>query len=282
MFKLTIAAVLCLNFLLAGCDDISTEPPEMQTMHESRPVGETKQLNVDLRYDVGNLEISKISDENLFAFDLQYDRRHYDPKFNFAGGANASMRLDIHGRGNTNPRGNENDLALKLSDKVPLDLDVTAGVTESRLEMSTLQLERLHLRGGVGKTEITFDSGSPVGLRSFDVESGVGELIVHGLGNTHVERLDLKGGVGHAELDFTGDLGMTRTDATIKVGVGSLKIAIPRDADVEIEGSGGLLSNISAPSFDHNGNRYTHRGNGGASIRIHVESGIGGVEVELK
>jgi hypothetical protein len=282
MSKLTIAAVLVLTFLLGGCDDISTEPPDMQTMHESRPIGETKELSVDLKYDVGNLEISKLSDENLFAFDLQYDRRHYDPRFSFDGTEKASMRLDIHGRGNTNPRGNENDLALRLSDKVPVNLDVTAGVTESRMEMATLQLQRLHLRGGVGKTEITFDSGSPVAMKSFDVESGVGELIVHGLGNTRLERLDLKGGVGHAELDFTGDLGMTRTDATIQVGVGSIRITIPRDADVEIEGSGGFLSNISAPSFDRNGDTYTHRGNGGAMIRMHVASGIGGVEVELR
>jgi hypothetical protein len=281
MSKLIIAAVLCSGLLLAGCDNLDTEPADMQTMHESRPAGEAKDLDVDLKYDVGNLEITKISDENLFSFDLQYDRRHFDPKFDFDAGDHASMRLEIHGRSHSNPRGNENELNLRLTDKVPINLDVTAGVSESHLDMGALQLKRLQLRGGVGKTEVTFDKQSPVALQSFDIESGVGELIVHGLGNTHVERMDLKGGVGHAELDFTGDLGMTRTDATIRVGVGSIRLTIPREADVEIDGAGGLMSNISAPSFEHNGHTYTHRGNGGATIRIRVESGIGGVQVEL-
>jgi hypothetical protein len=113
------------------------------------------------------------------------------------------------------------------------------------------------------------------------VESGVGELIIHGLGHARVGQIDLKGGVGHTELDFTGDLGMARTDATIKVGVGEIRLTIPRDADVEIEAEGSFLSNISAPSFDHQGRNYTHHGNGGAKIHIKVQSGVGGVEVEL-
>jgi hypothetical protein len=93
--------------------------------------------------------------------------------------------------------------------------------------------------------------------------------------------MDLQGGVGHTEIDFTGELGTTRSDATVKVGIGSVRLIIPRDADVDIDGQGSFLSNISAPSFDHQGHTYTHHGDGGAHIHIRVESGIGGVEVEL-
>jgi hypothetical protein len=118
-------------------------------------------------------------------------------------------------------------------------------------------------------------------MQSLEVESGVGELIIHGLGNTHVEHVNLQGGVGHTEIDFTGELGTTSSDATVKVGIGSVRLIIPRDADVDIDGQGSFLSNISAPSFDHQGHTYTHHGAGGAHIHIRVESGIGGVEVEL-
>ena len=35
----------------------------------------------------------------------------------------------------------------------------------------------MHLRGGVGKTEVSFDKPSAETLESLDVESGVGELL---------------------------------------------------------------------------------------------------------
>jgi hypothetical protein len=202
--------------------------------------------------------------------------------FAFDAGDRASMRLEMNSRHGFNPgRGKDNELTLRLTDKVPLELDFSAGVSESHLDMTGLKVRRMRLRGGVGKTEVTFDRPSGEVLTSFDVESGVGELIVHGLGNAQIQQLDLKGGVGHTEIDFTGELGTSEVNARIKVGVGAVKLTVPRDADVEVEADGSFLSNISAPSFERNGRTYTHRSEGGAKIRIHVESGIGGVEIEL-
>ena len=274
-------SLMFVSLVLSGCDAVSG-PPDIQMLRETRPIGSTKELDVDLKFDVGQLEISKAQDENLIGLDLQYDRRLYDPSFSFNEGDRASMRFDLNGRGGFNGgHSNENELTLRLSDKVPIDLNLSAGVSESRLEMNGLKMRRVRLRGGVGKTEVTFDKPSGQVMESLDVESGVGELIIHGLGNTQVGRVDFKGGVGHAELDFTGDLGTTNTEARIKVGVGAIRLTVPRDADIEIEAEGSFLSNISAPSFERNGRIYTHRGDGGAKIRIRVESGIGGVEVEL-
>lgn len=274
--------LLCVLPALPACNVVNSEPPDVQVLRESRPVGDAKQLAVNLKYDVGQLEITKTTDDKLFSLDLEYDRNRYQPKFSFDSGDRASMRLEMDkDQGFSGGNNHENDLTLRLTDKIPLDLEVATGVSESRLEMTGLRIQRMRLRGGVGKTEISFDKPSGQALESFEAESGVGELIIHGLGNARVGRVDLKGGIGHAELDLSGDLGATQTDVSIKVGVGEIKISIPRDADVEIEAEGGFLSNISAPSFDRNGRTYTHRGEGGAKIHINVKSGIGGVEVEL-
>jgi len=285
MKRLALLSLLfCIGPVLTSCDQINSEPPDIQVLRESRPVENTKEFAVDLKYDVGQLEITKTTDDKLFSYDLQYDKRRYDPKFSFDAGDRASMRLDTNSHGSNSlggGHGKDNDLTLRLSDKVPLDLNLATGVADSRLEMSGLQVHRMHLRGGVGKTEVTFEKAQAQPMDSFDVESGVGELIVHGLGNTQVSHVDLKGGVGHTELDFTGELGMAHIDASVQVGVGEIRVTIPRDADVEIEAEGSFLSNISAPSFEHSGKTYTHHGEGGARIRIHVKSGVGAVEVEL-
>jgi hypothetical protein len=281
------AVVRGLCLVAAGClftsCDVMSGPPDIQSLRESRPVGDTKELVVDLKYDVGQLDISPVSDDNLFSLDLQYDRQLYDPSFNFNAGDRANVRLDMNSRrGFGGGRERENELNLRLTDKVPLDLNLTTGVSESRLDLAGVKVRRMRLKGGVGKTEVTFDKPSGETLTSLDVESGVGELIIHGLGNTQVQRLDLKGGVGHSEIDFTGYMGgASTTEASIKVGVGAVRLKVPRDADVEIEAKGSFLSNISAPSFEHNGGNYTHRGEGGPKIRIRVESGVGGVEVEM-
>ena len=274
-------ALLSLFLLVASCDMNFDGPADIQVLKESRPIGTAKEFVVDLKYDVGELEIIRTTDD-LFAFDLQYDRNHYDPRFTSDAGDRSSLTLELSSRrGFGSGRGKDNDLTLRLTDKVPIDLNLTAGVTESRLEMTGIKLRSMRIRGGVGKTEVTFDKPSGQVMNSLDVESGVGELVIHGLGNAQVERLDLKGGVGHTELDFTGDLGESRTEARIKVGVGAVRLTVPREADVEIEAEGSFLSNISAPSFERNGRMYTHRGDGGAKIRIQVESGIGAVEIEL-
>ena len=277
------ALMLALS-LLSGCvGDIDNRPVEMEAMRESRPVGGAKEFAVNLKFDVGQLEIAKVADDNLFSFDLQYDKQRYEPKFNFDSGDRASLRLEMNSRDGFNRgRGSDNDLTLRLNEKVPLDLDITTGVSESHLDMTGLQIRRMHLRGGVGKTEVTFDRPSGEKLKSLDVESGVGELIIHGLGNTQIQTMNVRGGVGRTELDFSGDLGMTNADATIKVGVGEVRLMVPREADVEIEGQGSFLSNVSAPTFEQNGHTYTHRGESGApKIHIRVESGVGGVNVEL-
>ncbi|HYR87166.1 MAG TPA: hypothetical protein VE422_24000 [Terriglobia bacterium] len=280
----TILLALCggLSLVTAGCV-IDDAPPDYQTMRESRPIGTTSRLSVDLKYDVGTLEIEKASDDNLFSFDLEYDRARTTPRFDFNEGDHATLRLELDSRSGRSGFGrHDNDLALRLSEKALLDLDVRTGVSESHLDLTGLALERMQLRGGVGKTDVTFGKAVRDPVKSLEVESGVGELTIRGLGNARVERLDLKGGVGHSELDFTGELGKTNTDCSIKVGVGAVRLILPKDADIEIQGSASFLSNINAPDFQRDGRTYTHPGsNDGARIRIRVESGIGGVTVDL-
>jgi N-terminal domain of toast_rack, DUF2154 len=280
MKKLMLVCLLT-SPLFVACDAVDG-PADIEVLRESRPIGSTQELVVDVKYDVGQLEVMRTSDDSLFNLDLQYDRRRYEPRFTFNEGERSTMRLDVESnRGFGSPHGRDNDLTLRLSDKIPFDLNLAAGVSESRLEMAGLKIRRLRLRGGVGKTEVTFDKPTGQVLNSLDVESGVGELIIHGLGNAQVEQVDLKGGVGHTELDFTGELGTANMQARIKVGVGAVRLTIPREADVEIEAEGSFLSNISAPSFERDGRKYTHHGDGGPKIRIEVQSGVGGVEVEL-
>jgi len=291
--KTLIASAITFVVVVAACDVIPNEPPDMQVLRESRPLGDAKALSVEVSYDVGKMEVLKSKAEDLFSIDLEYDRRRAKPTVHFAG---SSLKFDLDNTslsGGSHGFGKNNDLTLRLTDKVPIDLDIDTGVSEARLDLGGMNLRQLILNGGVGKTEMTFNAPTPQPVTEMRIQSGVGELIIRSLGNSKVGRLTLEGGVGRTEIDFTGELGTARLDATIEVGVGQIKLLLPREADIEIQAEGSFLSNVSAPSFERHRERrdlslketFIHKATGAPGeipkIFIRIESGIGGVTVDL-
>jgi hypothetical protein len=282
---------LALAVFAAACGVINDEPPDMQVFRESRPLGEIKPLAVQVNYDVGRMEISRSLDENLFSIDLEYDRNRANPRLDFNGNE-LNFELDTRSLNvGSGGMGRSNNLALRLSDKVPLDLDIDTGVSDARLDLGGLRIRSISLEGGVGKTEMTFDKAVSEPVKEIRAESGVGELIIRGLGYSRVERFNFDGGIGRTEIDFTGDLGASRIEASIEVGVGQVKLVLPREADIEIQAEGSFLSNVSAPSFERTGRQrdlqrnetFTHSSGmpNSPKIFIRIESGIGGVAIEL-
>jgi len=277
--------LLTLSLPLAACHEMmDNTPPDMQSLKESRPVGNAKELRVRVNYDVGSFEVRSSKGGDLFGINLDYDAHRTTPKFDFNENSDrAEMNLSMDTHMGFNHSKNGSDLNIKLNDAIPLDLDFATGVSDSHLDMTDLDITQFRLRGGVGKTEVSFDHPVEKAMSSFDIESGVGNLTIRGLGNARVERLKVDGGVGRTELDFTGDLKDTRIDTEINVGVGQVRLLLPKEAGITIEAEGSFLSNISAPSFEKDNHTYTHRAPDGSAtqIRIRVRSGVGGVTVEL-
>src|SRR5207237_3429582 len=140
LFALYTSCAAVMPSLSCSISNFDNQPAEIDMLREARPVGAAKDLAVNLKLDVAQFEITKASDDNLFSFDLQYDKQHYEPKFNFDSGDHAAMRLEINSRGANPGRSRDNDLALQLNDKLPIDMDGTAGVYEYILHLTSLQL----------------------------------------------------------------------------------------------------------------------------------------------
>ncbi len=290
MTKLTKTLILGLlivpALLLAGCDELLVDAAvEFESFEQSQPLGDITDLDVDLDYDVGTIEIGKAEADELYSIDLEYDRLHFDPDVDFDdSGSSATLNFEVDsiGRGIIGER-LRNDLTLRLNEEVLVDLDLTVGVAEAYLDFTDLKIRSLRLRGGVGRTEVLFDELSEEEMDLMDINSGVGDLTIRSIGNARVNRIRLKGGIGKTELDFTGDWEDWSTDAEITVGVGKVNLLIPRELAVEIRSDGSFLSNVSAPGFEKSGNRYTRDpdGAGREKIIIRIQSGVGGVTVEL-
>ena len=282
VLKMTLGLV----FLLAasGCDELIDTRVEIDTFEQSEPLGDYQSLEVDLEYDVGALEIVEGSDDELYSIDLEYDRLHFDPEWDFDGaGSRASLSFDMDstGRGFSTDRFN-NDLVLRLNPTVPVDLNLSTGVTEAHLDMTGLRITRLQLNGGVGRTEVLFGELSEEEMDELDIEAGVGDVTIRSIGNARVRDLSVEGGIGRTELDFSGEWEDWSTETEISVGVGHVLLRIPSELAVEIHSDNSFLSNISAPGFDREGDRYTRNlGDDRTRIIIRIESGVGAVTIDL-
>jgi hypothetical protein len=273
---------LFLGVGLSGC--FGGPPADYQTLRESRPIGTAKAMDVQLNFGVGNVEVRSDSGENLFSFDLDYDATRSTPRFDFQqNGDRAQMMLSTEQRFGIRGSRRINELTLLLNDSVPLDLDLTTGVSDADLDMTNLQIQTFHLRGGVGRTDVTFDRPSAIPMSSLEVESGVGNLTIRKLGNARVGQVRVNGGVGQTDLDFTGDLVAGQINSEINIGVGHVRLLLPREAEITIEADQSFLSKIDAPGFSREDRTYTHRGfePGESKIYIRIRSGVGGVRAEL-
>lgn len=245
---------------------------EVKTAHFSEPVGGASSATVRLDFAAGKMIVHPLTDsDNLIEADVRY---FGEMEFKVSGEGDKSVRLgqknlpsvlapikDLLGAIK-----NHDDLRwdIGLSQHVPLDLNIHAGVGVAKLDLSDLQLKRLKIDNGVGETQLTL----PVMPAAYNVEinSGVGETtinvpdgaVVHmkvngGVGSVKIRlpesaaaRVDVQGGIGSSKLpsrftrvkggsDFMGNSGIWETagfalssqQVTISYhgGVGELKIS---------------------------------------------------------
>jgi hypothetical protein len=167
-------------------------------------------------------------------------------------------------------------LRIDFSNLVPLDLELSTGVGESRLNLSGSRLTRLDFQSGVGSTKISSYDASSVACELIQIKNGVGEMNAVGLGNLNFRRLEYEGGVGEANIDFTGEWKQD-ADIKIQVGVGAVTLKLPRNIGVRVEAPKSFLSGLHLDGFNKVDSLYYSDNYDAAKIRIsiHIVTGIG-------
>jgi len=124
---------------------------------------------------------------------------------------------------------------------------------------------------------LRFNNDVPMEMK---IEMGVGGGDL-ALGDLNLSRVDLNVGVGGANKSLDGDW-EADLEATIKGGVGGLKITLPRDVGVRVEAQSGL-GGVDAPGFHKEGDVYTNDAYGSSDVTLNVRIvvGVGGVELLL-
>jgi hypothetical protein len=264
---------------LAACH--SADAQRMRSTTSARQLqGETR-ANVQLTYGAGRLRVSPARGDLLYRMELRYDDEQFRPvtEYDRAGG---KLKLGVESREHRGRRRghDEQHATIELTPRVPLALRLAFGAGEADVELGGLALQDVHLQTGASRTNISFASPNRVAARRVKVDAGAAEVRVSGLGNTRSPRFEFSGGMGETTLEFGGAWTRSAT-AEINMGVGSVRLRIPRSLGVRIVRDS-FLSSFDAGGMVKRGNAWYSRNYDQAQYKLDVSihAAVGSVEVD--
>jgi len=142
---------------------------------------------------------------------------------------------------------------IDLTEEIPLDLNLSLGVGESKIDLSDLQLIEVDLSIGVGQTSLEL----PEGKYTANIEGGVGQTII--------------------TLPDEGQI-----DLNVSGGVGEIIIYIPEDMAAKINVDRGIAG-INVPNgYRESENTYTspNYDESDSKINMDIEQGIGNISIQ--
>lgn len=257
-------------------------------------------MRMEVEYAAGRLDVRPAEGGLLYEARMRYDAERLEPVRSFRredgtaivglglGTGDGEFRLDLDwsrpdlGLGELDLEGFEGDpgrMELRLGRDVPTDLELAVGASETRMELGGIPLTRFRMATGASETRISFDEANPVTMEELRVKAGASDFRMEGLGNARFETMRFEGGIGDVTLDFSGAWSADAR-ATVKMGLGSLRLRVPSDLGVRLE-KATVLTSFSAVGFvevdgayrTENWDRAEHR------LQLEVDAAFGTIEV---
>lgn len=253
-----------------------------RTMTSARQVAGEQRLAVDVEYGAGRLRVQPERGNLLYRMEMRYDERAVSPVATYDRGA-GRLRLGVEsrkGRSNRDDRRGEGRADISLTPAVPMALKLAFGAGEAEVKLGGLALEELDISTGASETRVSFDRPNRTSARAVRMEAGAARLVVTGLANARTERIVFEGGVGETTLDFGGE--WTRdARATVKMGIGSVKLRLPRSLGVRVE-KDSFLASFNSNGMVKRGNAWYSRGYERAArkLDIRIEAALGSIEID--
>ena len=241
--------------------------PEIQHAEFEEPLGDARSATIQIGSSIGRTTLTALNDSsNLFEASVDYIG---EIDFKVEGEADKTIRLNVENdQFNTDfidaIDTNELEWVIGISPEVPIVLDFSSGVGEIVLDLSGLTLASVHIKGGVGQTELILPAQD--GVYAVRVDSGVGELSVEIEDGAAVD-LTIDGGVGNITIDVPQTAGVSvRAD----LGVGS--ISVPGGFETISGGASGIGNSGTWESENYATADY--------KIEIDFDGGVGSLTIK--
>lgn len=277
---LLVVVMVCLifSFSLAREDDV-------KKIHKKIELTGEKSLTVKIDLGGGTIVLGKNDVGNVLNARIEYDPDELETDMDYHKiGDEGELYLYSKSKDGHHLDTDDNYWELRLPETVPIDFEIEIGDCEAEFDLTGLRVNSLDLDLGASSTEITFREPNLERTSKINIDVGVSELRIVGLGNANFDRLSFDGGLGDFTLDFRGEW-KHKAYADIDVGLGSLTILLPENIGVKIREEGSFLSSFSidGDEFEEVESNVYENGNFGRTegeLIFNIEIGLGSVEIE--
>lgn len=243
--------LLVLIALMVATTATSAAAQDWKTISSTRRVASERELRIDVEYAAGQLDVRPGRTGILYEANMRYDASMFDPAIRYSAGR---LRVEVDGRDVRGRNHEPGSLELALSPDVPLDVQLKFGAGRARIELGGLRVRRASIGTGASEAVVAFSRPNAMEAEEIEVQVGAARFELSGIGHTLARRLRVEGGVGEIVLDFTGRW-QRDLDASVKMGLGSLRLALPKGLGVRVR-KAGLLASFDSQQFTKRGDAY--------------------------
>ena len=161
-----------------------------------------------------------------------------------------------------------------------MDLSLEFGAAKAEVDLTGLHVQRLHLATGASETQLRIREPNPIVCEMVDLNVGAAKFDAVGLGNLNSRSLSFSGTVGEVTLDFSGDWRADMT-ASVRMGLGSLTLRVPRGLGVRVI-KDGLLVGFDSEGLTKRGNSFYSRNWEDAEhkLTVDIDAAFGSIRID--
>ena len=303
MKKLLFAIPVLLAVVISS--DISNAMYLQRIGSFSREVklSDQKSLDVKLVLEGGKVWLTKAAFEVLFSVEVNYNLEEMRPVYEYhEGEVESSLYFRIISKDEEDGGYGDYDIDiefedrdyklgmssqkktswdLKFTDKVPINLDITAGATKSNLDLSGMMISNLDIETGASRMFVNFGELNPIRMERFNLSLGVAKFKGSHLLNANFNEMNIESGIGKCTFDLTGELDH-RAYVNIELGISSTTIILPRNVGVKIYTDLSAFTSFDVEDLvevDDNEYESANWGDTKGELIIDLEASIGFVDL---
>lgn len=191
--KKTVAVLVLLAGILAA--SACVRPGPMQERTTSVPLGDAESANIRLRMSAGEMRVHGGSPEPLLTASFRYNLRRREPVVeHHTFGKEARVTIEQRRSPGFSFGRTRNSWDLQLTDRIPLELEVSCGAGQANLDLRDVKVKRLNMRMGAGEVELDLSGDRSVSVEG-SIRGGVGSGMIYLPANIGV-RARIHGGLG--------------------------------------------------------------------------------------
>lgn len=126
-----------------------------------------------------------------------------------------------------------NHWSVKLTDKAPVDFEITAAASQGRFDLSDIAVKNFELEADASSIKLYKDNPNACELKRLDITTNAGDYELNGLGNLDFSRVDINSKASRYMVDLSGEYkrdGVVR----LKADASTVKLRVPDNVGVRV------------------------------------------------